>query len=118
MRGYGSAVRSVLTAAGRPPLAASSLPLHDRLCTIAASLERGAHWWLKPRNASRARLPGKAIAPPPSAPFGGAPTASYQGPNKCAQSTNGKRIATPTPLIGTAKHRHYRDAIDKGGVAS
>jgi Transposase, Mutator family len=40
IRGYCSAVRSALTDAGRPPLAASGLKLHARLSGIAASLER------------------------------------------------------------------------------
>jgi hypothetical protein len=39
IRGYCAAVRSALTAAGRPPLEASGLKLHDRLSAIAASLE-------------------------------------------------------------------------------
>ena len=42
IRGYCLAVRSALTADGRPPLAASGLTLHDRLTTIQASLERVA----------------------------------------------------------------------------
>ena len=37
--GYCSAVRSALTDDGRPPLVASGLKLHDRLSTIAQSLE-------------------------------------------------------------------------------
>ena len=40
VRGYGSAVRSALTDAGPPPLAAAGLKLHDRLTAIADSLER------------------------------------------------------------------------------
>jgi Transposase, Mutator family len=40
IRGYCSAVRSALTDDGRPPLAASGLTLHDRLCATLASLER------------------------------------------------------------------------------
>ena len=40
IRGYCSAVRSALTDDGRPPLAAAGLQLHDRLTTIAQSLER------------------------------------------------------------------------------
>jgi hypothetical protein len=40
MRGYCSAVRSALTDDGRPPLVAAGLTLHDRLSTIAESLER------------------------------------------------------------------------------
>ena len=40
VRGYCSAVRSALTDDGRPPLAASGLTLHGRLCAIAASLDR------------------------------------------------------------------------------
>ena len=39
-RGYCSAVRSALTDAGRPPLAASGLILHPRLSPIAESLAR------------------------------------------------------------------------------
>jgi hypothetical protein len=39
IRGYCAAVRSALPAAGRPPLEASGLKLHDRLSAIAASLE-------------------------------------------------------------------------------
>jgi hypothetical protein len=42
VRGYCAAVRSALTDDGRPPLAAAGLKLHDRLATIAASLERVA----------------------------------------------------------------------------
>jgi len=42
IRGYCAAVRSALTDDGRPPLDASGLKLHDRLGTIAASLEQGA----------------------------------------------------------------------------
>src|SRR5919202_3208791 len=42
VRGYCAAVRSALTADGRPPLDASGLKLHDRLSAIAASLEQGA----------------------------------------------------------------------------
>ena len=51
MRGYGSAVRRALTAAGRPPVAASGLPLQPRLSTIAESLERGEKRGPGPRNA-------------------------------------------------------------------
>jgi len=40
IRGYCSAVRSVLTDDGHPPLAASVLKLHDRLSAILASVER------------------------------------------------------------------------------
>ena len=40
VRGYGAAVRSALTADGRPPLEASGLKLHDRLTASTASLER------------------------------------------------------------------------------
>jgi hypothetical protein len=40
VRGYCAAVRSALTDAGRPPLEASGLKLHDRLTAITASLER------------------------------------------------------------------------------
>jgi hypothetical protein len=40
IRGYCGAVRSALTADGRPPLAAAGLQLHDRLTAIAQSLER------------------------------------------------------------------------------
>lgn len=40
--GYCSAVRSALTDAGHPPLAASGLTLHDRLSAISHSLERVA----------------------------------------------------------------------------
>jgi hypothetical protein len=39
VRGYCAAVRSALTDAGRPPLAASGLKLYDRLSQIAASLD-------------------------------------------------------------------------------
>lgn len=39
---YCAAVRSALTDDGRPPLAASGLKLHERLSTIAASLDRVA----------------------------------------------------------------------------
>ena len=42
IRGYCLAVRSAVTADGRPPLAASGLTLHDRLTAILASLERVA----------------------------------------------------------------------------
>jgi hypothetical protein len=42
MRGYCRAGRSALTDDGRPPLDASGLTLHDRLSTIAESLERVA----------------------------------------------------------------------------
>jgi hypothetical protein len=41
VQGYCSAVRSARTDAGRPPLAAAGLQLHDRLSAIAARLERG-----------------------------------------------------------------------------
>jgi hypothetical protein len=40
VRGYCSAVRSALTDDGRPPLEASGLKLHGRLCAIAGSLDR------------------------------------------------------------------------------
>ena len=40
VRGYCSAVRSALTDDGRPPLEASGLKLHGRLCAIDASLSR------------------------------------------------------------------------------
>jgi hypothetical protein len=40
IRGSCSAVRSALTDDGHPPLAAAGLPLHERLTTIAQSLER------------------------------------------------------------------------------
>jgi hypothetical protein len=40
IRGYCSAVRSALTDDGRPPLEASGLKLHGRLCAIATSLDR------------------------------------------------------------------------------
>ena len=40
--GYCLAVRSALTAAGRPPLGASGLQLHARLIQRAAALARGA----------------------------------------------------------------------------
>jgi hypothetical protein len=40
VRGYCSAVRSALTDDGRPPLEASGLKLHGRLCAIDASLDR------------------------------------------------------------------------------
>jgi len=40
IRGYCSAVRSASTDDGRPPLEASGLKLHGRLCAIAASLDR------------------------------------------------------------------------------
>jgi hypothetical protein len=40
VRGYCSAVRSALTDDGRPPLDASGLKLHERLCAIDASLDR------------------------------------------------------------------------------
>lgn len=40
VRGYCSAVRSVLTDDGRPPLEASGLKLHERLSAIDASLSR------------------------------------------------------------------------------
>jgi len=50
MRGYCSAVRSALTDDGRPPLDASGLKLHDRLSTIADSLERVAKRGLCPRS--------------------------------------------------------------------
>lgn len=42
IRGYCLAVRSALTDAGRPPLAASGLKLHDRLEAIHASIARVA----------------------------------------------------------------------------
>ncbi len=50
VRGYCAAVRSALTDDGRPPLVASGLRLHERLETIAASLDRVA--------ASAGTLPG------------------------------------------------------------
>ena len=40
IRGYCSAVRSALTDAGRPPVAAAGLPLPDRLNAITQRLER------------------------------------------------------------------------------
>jgi len=40
IRGYCSAVRSASADDGRPPLEASGLKLHGRLCAIAASLDR------------------------------------------------------------------------------
>ena len=40
VRGYCSAVRSALTDDGRPPLEASGLKLHARLCAVALSLGR------------------------------------------------------------------------------
>jgi Transposase, Mutator family len=40
VRGYCAAVRSALTADGRPPLAAAGLTLQERLTAIAASLDR------------------------------------------------------------------------------
>jgi hypothetical protein len=40
VRGYCSAVRSALTDDGRPPLEASGLRLHARLCAVAGSLSR------------------------------------------------------------------------------
>lgn len=40
VRGYCSAVRSALTDDGRPPLEASGLKLHARLCAVAESLDR------------------------------------------------------------------------------
>jgi Transposase, Mutator family len=42
IRGYCHAVRSALTDDGQPPLCASGLKLHDRLQSIAASIERVA----------------------------------------------------------------------------
>jgi hypothetical protein len=42
VRGYCSAVRSALTDAGRPPLDASGLKLHNRLTAVADSLDRVA----------------------------------------------------------------------------
>jgi hypothetical protein len=42
VRGYCSAVRSALTDDGRPPLDASGLKLHNRLTTVADSLDRVA----------------------------------------------------------------------------
>lgn len=42
IRGYCTAIRSAITDDGRPPLAASGLKLHDRLCAIDASLQRVA----------------------------------------------------------------------------
>jgi len=50
VRDYCVAVRSALTDDGRPPLAASGLKLHERLSSIAASLDRVA--------AKAGRLPG------------------------------------------------------------
>jgi hypothetical protein len=50
VRGYCAAVRSALTDDGRPPLDAAGLKLHDRLSTIAASLEQGAKKGSCPRN--------------------------------------------------------------------
>jgi hypothetical protein len=41
-RGYCDAVRSALTDDGRPPLEASGLKLHQRLSSVAASLDRVA----------------------------------------------------------------------------
>jgi hypothetical protein len=52
MRGYCAAVRSALTADGRPPLEASGLKLHDRLTAITASLERVEKGGPCPRNCS------------------------------------------------------------------
>src|SRR5262249_1126426 len=40
--GYCSAVRSAITADGRPPLEASGLVLHERLSAVSASLGRAA----------------------------------------------------------------------------
>jgi hypothetical protein len=42
VRGYCAAVRAALTDDGRPPLAASGLKLHQRLGSIASSLDRAA----------------------------------------------------------------------------
>ena len=50
VRGYCAAVRSALTDDGRPPLVASGLRLHERLETIAASLDRVAGKRGCPRN--------------------------------------------------------------------
>jgi hypothetical protein len=38
VQGYGAAVRSALTDDGRPPLEASGLKWHERLCAITESL--------------------------------------------------------------------------------
>jgi hypothetical protein len=51
MRGYYSAVRRARTDDGRPRLAASGLTLHNRLSTIAESLERVEKRRACPRNA-------------------------------------------------------------------
>ena len=40
VRGYCSAVRSAITDDGRPPLEASGLKLHARLCAVVGSLGR------------------------------------------------------------------------------
>jgi hypothetical protein len=53
IRGYCSAVRRALTDDGRPPLAASGLKLHGRLCAIAGSLDRaGAKGGSRPNSGS------------------------------------------------------------------
>jgi hypothetical protein len=61
VRGYCSAVRSALTDDGRPPLEASGLTLHGRLCAIAGSLDRaGEKGGSRPNSGSCGRRSGGA----------------------------------------------------------
>ena len=52
IRGYCGAVRSALTADGRPPLVAAGLRRHDRLTAIVDSLARGANRGASPKRSS------------------------------------------------------------------
>jgi hypothetical protein len=82
MRGYCRAVRSALTDEGRPPLAASGLTLHTRLCAIATSLERVEKRGPCPRSwdACRRSSRGVSLTPRPSGPTYGGPRAGCIAP--------------------------------------
>jgi len=101
MRGYCLAVRSALTDAGRPPLCASGLRLHDRLTAIHASLGRVAEKGGSPRSSAASSSSSRAASPPPPPPGrrSAPPTPGSTKRRTCSRTTRGgqaRRSAAPT----------------------